>query len=250
MSDEPLKKIADLIPEFLFDLLARIIPGFTFLSLIYFIVYLDSRLSAEPVSPVTSVYQFLAVMTASYVAGFITEILSFEVIHVSIQIHNPVTYVVFPHDTKNSRFRRLFAIYRLLVVYKMFGDPFDENVRTSYIEAVKNVLNLHVDLSNSGDVCRVVSDFIKNNASDLYLTLLKIHAEAMMFKNLAAVCILSLIIELGYHKIANPTFLLVLIIVSAISYIGFVNLNSLLYKRTYATFLALAANKTSASVPA
>ena len=240
MSNEPLKKIADLVPEFLFDMLARIIPGFTFLSLIYFIVYLHSRLSVEPVFPVISVYQFLAVMTASYVAGFITEILSFQVINASVSIYNPVTYLVFPQD---PRFKRLFVIYRLLIVYKMFRDPFDENVRTTYIEAVKSVFNLKVDLNNSGDVCRVVSDFIKNNASDLYLTLLKIHAEAMMFKNLAVICILSLVIELGYHGIANPAFLLVLIIVSAISYVGFVNLNTLLYKRTYATFLALAPNK-------
>jgi hypothetical protein len=240
MPTESLKSLAELVPEVIFDLLVRVLPGMIFLLLTYFTIHLNSSLSAGFAFPITSVYQFLALLVTSYLVGFLIEMMSFQMVLLTLALHNPAANILFPKVRNSSKLKKLsIYIFRQVVVYKLLGDPLDEAVKKDFIEKVKSVFDVDVNANNTGDVYRIISDLIKNSAPGLYLVLLKLHAEAMMFKNLASVCIVAIAIEAFYHRIANPTYLILLVVVMAVSYVGFVNLHTLSYKRTYLTFLSL-----------
>lgn len=232
--------LARIIPEVLFDLLGRVVPGVAFLSLMYFSIYPGTRTLAVPIN---SIYQLLFLVVAGYLAGFILEILSLAAVVVFQWLLDPAAAVFFGSDRSwaSSRGRRLARQITRLPLF----DPLDAQLMARVKKAVHDLLATDISADNAAEVMQTIFDHIKLRVPALAAVLLKIHAEAFMFKNLMTACLVALMAEVAVHSLEHRLYLAGLLVVSVVSCVAFVYLSFLGCRRIYQSFLAVVTTDTS-----
>ena len=231
---ESVQTLAGLIPEVLFDLLARVVPGVAFLSMIYFSAYPGT---SSLFVPIQSIYQLLLLIIVAYLAGFLLEVLSLFVVALFHRLFNPHGTVIFGGD-KTAGFPKGHWCAYYITRIPMF-EPVDSVLAGSIKQAIHKFVGTKITRENAGDIVQTLSDHIKLREPALAAVLLKIHAEAFMFKNLMVACFIALCTEVILHCFTNQRYLAVVILVAGVSSGGFTYLSFLGSRRTYQSFLAI-----------
>ena len=225
--------LAGLVPEALFDILARLLPGLAFFFLIH--VSFGRRLS-NPAVLVDSIYRFLFLIAGAYLAGFLIEMLSLPMIIAFYWFLDPAKLVIFGADSDKSWKRH---VSRCVTRLPLFGS-LDTKLVNPILKSASRLLGVDLSPENASEVLQTIFDYIKLRFPAIAAVLLKIHAEAFMFKNLMAVCLITLITEVAIHRFRNLLFVIVLLLILVGCSIGFLYLSFLGPRRIYQSFLAIA----------
>jgi len=274
---DSISTLAGLLPEALFDMLARILPGLIFLILIYVSAVLGTPSGpavqkvlalSTLLRPLDSFYKFIFLVAIAYVAGFLIEMfLGLYILRVSEALLHPAVDTLFGSEASTEpTVTAGVGRYLRRSLLRGMSAPLDQAVADRIKDAARRLLKRDLTTSNIGDLTQVVFDYIKVNQPALSLVLLKIHAEAWMFKNLAAASLLASLLafplalatELPLHRFANLPHLLIFtlisdtslqyaliftlisVLISIVAYRGFLNLHFLWHRRLYESFLAVA----------